>query len=197
MGIISGTANVYFAYKFLRILTQKWEDMDAYKHGIIDANGKVLKKARDLKTPEEKDSYTVFNRLVFNIKRLLSKVPGGASALGSYAAALYLLKENTGASEEELIEALEQLDLPPEALLPTVNESFFVNENNQLSPGSYSLTGEIASGISGEIIGKKGHTVVVSEQAEPVDTVLGVPVYEAVHKISNQKIYITAEDIRR
>jgi len=197
MGIISGAANVYFAYKFLRILTQKWEDMDAFKYGIIDKNGNVLKKARDLKTPEEKESYTVFNRLVFNIKRLLEKIPGGGSTIGSYAAALYLLKENANVTDDELIEVLEQMDLPEEFLLPVMTESFMVNEDNMLSPGSYNLTSDVASSISGEIIGKKGHTVVVNEQSKPINYVFGVPIYEGIHKLSNQRIYITVEDIRR
>lgn len=197
MGILSGAANAYFAYKFLRILTMKWEDMDAFKLGIIDADGKVLKKARDLNTTEEKESYTIFNRLVFNIKRLLNKVPGGSSTLGSYAAALYLLKEHANTTDEELMEVLEQLDLPPEMLLPVVAESYIINENNLISPGSYALTTDVMSSLSGEVIGRKGHTVIIAEQSAPIDTVLGVPVYEAIHKISKQKVYVTVEDIRR
>lgn len=197
MGILSGAANAYFAYKFLRILTQKWEDMDAFKYGIIDKNGNVLKKARDLKTVEEKESYTVFNRLVFNVKRLMEKIPGGSSTIGSYAAALYLLKEHSTVDDDDISVALEELQIPPEALLPVMSESYLLNEQNEISPGSYSLTTNVASGISGEVIGKKGHTVVIEEQSSPVGTILGIPIYEATHKLSNQKVYITIEDIRR
>lgn len=197
MGILSGAANAYFAYKFLRILTQKWEDMDAFKYGIIDKNGNVLKKARDLKTVEEKESYTIFNRLVFNIKRLMEKIPGGSSTIGSYAAALYLLKEHSTVDDDDISMALEELQIPPEALLPVMSESYLLNEQNEISPGSYSLTTNVASGISGEVIGKKGHTVVIEEQSAPIGTILGIPIYEATHKLSNQKVYITIEDIRR
>ena len=31
--------------------------------------------------------------MIFNLKRLIQKLPGGSSKLGSYAAALFLIKE--------------------------------------------------------------------------------------------------------
>ena len=54
MGVISGAANLFFIYRFLRILTTAWEDSDAFKLGIIDENGKILKKKNKLKGKEEK-----------------------------------------------------------------------------------------------------------------------------------------------
>ena len=55
-GMISGAMNLYFIYKFLRILTTPWEKTDAFKLGVIDENGKILKKKGKLKTTEEKES---------------------------------------------------------------------------------------------------------------------------------------------
>ena len=43
--------DLFVAYRFLRILTTPWEDQEAFKLGIIDQNGKLLKKANELKTP--------------------------------------------------------------------------------------------------------------------------------------------------
>tara|TARA_B110000495_G_scaffold115206_1_gene99803 strand:+ start:1219 stop:1530 length:312 start_codon:yes stop_codon:yes gene_type:complete len=83
--------DTYLVYKIITILTKKWEDQEAYKLGIIDDNGKVLKKSRTLETKKEKDSYTVLVRFVFNLKRILETVPGGRSKFGSYAAAATLL----------------------------------------------------------------------------------------------------------
>jgi hypothetical protein len=103
MGILAGGVNLYFIYKFLRILTTKWEDTDAFKLGIIDEKGKILKKHSTLKSSDEKDAYTLMHRLVWKLKRLLNKIPGGKSKLASYAAALWLIKEErefTGTNEE-------------------------------------------------------------------------------------------------
>ena len=72
-GVVGGALNVFFIYKFLRILTQPFNETDAFKLGIIDENGKILKKHNKLKTTEEKDSYTLMHRLVWKLKRLMEK----------------------------------------------------------------------------------------------------------------------------
>lgn len=82
------------AFKILYMLTTPFESTDAYKFGIIDKEGNKLKKLKDLKTSDERDSYTSLHRLVFSLKRLLAKVPGGSSQIGSLIAAYYLIKEN-------------------------------------------------------------------------------------------------------
>jgi len=69
----------------------KYESTDAYKFGIIDKKGKALKKSADLESIKEKSAYTMLHRMVFKIRRLIEKVPGGRFI--SYAAALFLLKE--------------------------------------------------------------------------------------------------------
>jgi|TARA_E500000318_G_scaffold43237_1_gene41157 hypothetical protein len=85
--------SAYMVYQFIRLLVTPFEKTDAFKLGIIDKNGKYLKKQRELLTTDEKKASTLFHRLVFNIKKLLAKVPGGQSRLGTFAAALYLIKE--------------------------------------------------------------------------------------------------------
>ena len=92
-GVVGGAMNLYFIYKFLRILTTPWEKTEAFELGIIDANGGILKKKRSLKTIAEKDAYTMMHRLVWKLKRLMEKVPFGKTRLASYAAALWLIKE--------------------------------------------------------------------------------------------------------
>ena len=87
-------ADLYFVFRFLRLLTMKYERTDAYKYGIIDKKGKPLKKSSELETVDEKASYTMLHRLVFKVRRLIEKVPVlGKSILLNYAAALFLLKE--------------------------------------------------------------------------------------------------------
>jgi hypothetical protein len=102
-GMVGGALNLFFIYKFLRILTTPWENTDAFKLGIIDEKGKILIKKAKLKTIDEKESYTMMHRLVWKLKRLMEKVPFGKSRLASYAAALWLIKEEknfTGTNEE-------------------------------------------------------------------------------------------------
>ena len=67
--LIEGTAiDLFVAYRFLRILTTPWEDQPAYKLGIIDKDGKLLKRSTSLRTIDEKQAFTLLHRLVFILK---------------------------------------------------------------------------------------------------------------------------------
>lgn len=94
MSIASAAGNIYFVYQFLTKLVKPFKDTDAFKLGIIDDKGKVLKKRSTLKTKEEKDAYTLTDTMIFNLKKILGKVPGGRTKFASFAAALFLLKED-------------------------------------------------------------------------------------------------------
>src|SRR5210317_1223900 len=100
MGIVSRAADTYYTYRLVRTLATDWKDQEAYELGIIDENGKVLRKSNTLKTTEEKSAYTLFHRLSFNLKRILEALPFGKTKLASFAAALFLIKEETGLSED-------------------------------------------------------------------------------------------------
>ena len=91
---VSRGADLYFTFRFLRLLTMKWTKTDAYKYKIIDSKGKVLRKSSELESVDEKAAYTMFHRLVYKMRRLLEKIPIiGKTILTNYAAALLLLKE--------------------------------------------------------------------------------------------------------
>ena len=81
------------AYKVLYMLVTPFVDTDAYKLGIIDENGTNLIKPSKFTTGEQKDAYTYLHRLIFNMKKILAKLPGGDNKLKSMVAALYLIKE--------------------------------------------------------------------------------------------------------
>jgi hypothetical protein len=86
--------DLVITYRIVKLLTQPFDKSEAFKMGIIDKNGKVLRKARELNTAKEKDSYTILNRFVFNLKRILQRI-GLKSKLSSFGVALaLLLKEN-------------------------------------------------------------------------------------------------------
>lgn len=90
--VIQGS-ELYFLYSFLKRLVTKFEKTDAYKLGIIDKKGKVLIKKRDFTTIEQRNAYTMMDTLIFNLKKLLGKIPFGKTTIASYAAALLLLRE--------------------------------------------------------------------------------------------------------
>ena len=87
---MAGVIDLYLVYQFLKRLVVPFQETDAYKLGLIDKDGKKLKKA---KTDAEKAANGYFDRLVRNLKRLLAKIPGGQSKIATYAAALLLIKE--------------------------------------------------------------------------------------------------------
>jgi len=92
----SGSRPIDFliSYRILKLLSTPFIKQDAYKYGIIDDKGNILKKYKTIKDTKEKRSYTYLHRFIFNLKRLLSKV-GIRGPIGSFAAGLALfLKEN-------------------------------------------------------------------------------------------------------
>ena len=82
--------DLVITYRVIKLLVTPFEKQEAFKYGIIDKDGKVLKKYRTLKTTKEKQSYTILHRFVFNLKRILARV-GLGGKLGSFAVALGLL----------------------------------------------------------------------------------------------------------
>ena len=80
------------AFRILYKLVTPFDKTEAFKRGVIDAEGNILVKVKD-QTPEQKDAYDMLDRLVFSLKRLLGKIPGGKSQIASLAAAYYLVKE--------------------------------------------------------------------------------------------------------
>ena len=81
------------AFRILKMLVTNFEDTAAYKLGIIDKKGKNIRKANTLQTSQERDAYTYLNRLVFNMKKIINKIPSGESKMKSLVAALWLVKE--------------------------------------------------------------------------------------------------------
>tara|TARA_B100001057_G_C22684947_1_gene885288 strand:- start:226 stop:708 length:483 start_codon:yes stop_codon:yes gene_type:complete len=92
-------------YRVVKLLITPFEKQPAFKNGIIDEKGKVLKKYKTLKTEKERKSYTLLHRFVFNLKRILQRV-GLGSKLGSFGVALALLikEDKRYAQHQQLIE---------------------------------------------------------------------------------------------
>jgi hypothetical protein len=95
--------DLLITYRIIKMLSTPFNKQDAFKYGIIDDKGTVLRKFRTITSPKEKRAYTLLHRFVFNLKRLLAKA-GVRGALGSFAvAAALLFKENKEAKKHQLI----------------------------------------------------------------------------------------------
>ena len=197
MAIIQRAVDIYYTFRFLRQLVTPWNETKAFKLGLVDENGKVLRKA---KTPEEKDAYTLFFRLVYNIKRLLNKVPFGKTKLASYAAALWLIKENTNMSEEAVVEGFKAyLEEQGIELDNTLSESkSWMTKGDNLLPGKYKLAEHVVSPVTGELVAFKGSMILVNEAScVPQAKLDTTNIYSVYHTSTKQHIYVTIEDIYR
>ena len=202
--IIEGVAiDLFVAYRFLRILTTPWEDQPAFKLGIIDKDGKLLKKSKWLKTTDEKEAFTLLHRLIFNLKRILSKIPGVRTKIGTYATALYLLKQHFASQveEEDIIQKafiawlIDNGYTTREDIVEELQEEV-IGIGETLPKGSYKLTQDIFAGDEGEIKGKKGDTVVAFAEITPTDSIMGQNIFKVVHQKSKNEIYVSLEDLK-
>ena len=173
------------AYRVLKLLVTPFNRTKAFELGIIDDKGKVLKKSRDIKDPQERNAYTLLIRFVFNLKRLLSKV-GIRGPLGSSAAAaLAFFKEEAG---EQLSETA-ALDIEREIYKYITSEGFEFdlseNYGEPLTEGTYKVKHDIYND-EGEIV------INIDEEVyfkETTDIIMGYDVFK--HK----DVYLTTEDL--
>ena len=197
--------DLFVTYRFLRLLTTPFEDTQAYKLGIIDANGnrimqkRIKKPVVELVTSEQKNSYTILHKLVFNIKKIFAKVPGLRTKVGTYAAALFLLKDTFKESvndpdmfEKEFVKYLKENDIEFDN---EISEEV-IGFGEVLPKGEYVLINDILNKEEEELSAKKGDKVIAYEDEAPIDTVLGVEIFPVIHISSQEKIYVSLEDIK-
>ena len=193
MGILKRAADLTYAFRFIRMMVMDWKSWDAYKLGIIDENGKRNRNVK-LDNDEKKSAYTPFVRLAANIKRLVAKIPGGGSKLGSFASALFLIKEKVGTKGLEKI--CKELNVDVLDFLNEKNE-WFLLEDKQLSPGVYRVSNpKLLNKTCDELVWSRDQ-VRIPDECFPVGDVFGVDVYEATHIKTNHKVYVTASELLR
>ena len=203
--------DLFVTYRFIKLLVTPFKDTDAYKLGIIDENGNRVippkpkvgvwnKTPKPLRTSEEKNAYTVLHKLVFNIKKLFSKVPGLRTKLGTYAAALFLLKDTFKESvddpdifEKEFMKYLKEQGYE---LDDSINEEV-IGFGEILPKGEYTLANDILNKEEEELSAKKGDKVIAFDDEAAIDTVLGVDIFPVVHEKTQEKIYVSLEDLNQ
>lgn len=195
--------DLFVTYRFLKLLTTPFNKTDAFKFGIIDKDGNRIKNedgsVEVLRTPDEKGAYTILHKLIFNIKKLFAKVPGLRTKVGTYAAALFLLKDT-------FKEHVEDPDVFEKEFMKYLKEEGYELDNSIseevigfgeiLPKGNYVLVNDILNKEEEELSAKKGDKVVAYDDEAPVDTVLGVEIFPVVHVKTQEKIYVSLEDIK-
>ena len=195
--------DLFVTYRFLKLLTTPFNKTDAFKFGIIDKDGNRIKNkdgsVEVLRTPDEKGAYTILHKLIFNIKKLFGKVPGLRTKVGTYAAALFLLKDT-------FKEHVEDPDIFEKEFMKYLKEEGYELDNSIsedvigfgeiLPKGNYVLVTDILNKEEEELSAKKGDKVVAYDDEAPVDTILGVEIFPVVHVKTQEKIYVSLEDIK-
>ena len=195
--------DLFVTYRFLKLLTTPFDKADAFKFGIIDKDGNRIKNkdgsVEVLRTPDEKGAYTILHKLIFNIKKLFAKVPGLRTKVGTYAAALFLLKDT-------FKEHVEDPDVFEKEFMKYLKEEGYELDNSIsedvigfgeiLPKGNYVLVTDILNKEEEELSAKKGDKVVAYDDEAPVDTILGVEIFPVVHVKTQEKIYVSLEDIK-
>ena len=197
--------DLFVTYRFLKLLTTPFEKTKAYELGIIDKNGNRIRKPKssqvavELNTTEQRESYTILHKLVFNIKKLFAKVPGLRTKTGTYAAALFLLKdtfkehvEDPHMFEKEFVKYLKENNIE----LDNEIAEEVIGFGEVLPKGEYVLVADILNKEEEELTAKKGDKVIAFEDEPPIDTILGVEIFPVIHMKSQEKIYVSLEDIK-
>ena len=197
--------DLFVSYRFLKLLSTEFKKTDAYKLGIIDEKGNRIRKPKsdrpavELDTTQQKNAYTILHKLVFNIKKLFMKVPGLRSKVGTYAAALFLLKDTFKESvadpdmfEKELVKYLKENNIEFDN---SISEEV-VGFGEILPKGNYVLVNDILNKEDEAITATKGDLVMTFEDQSPVDTILGIEIFPVIHIASGEKIFVSLEDIK-
>ena len=190
--------DLFVTYRFIKLLVTPFNKTDAYKNGVIDKDGYRLDK--ELNTIDEKNSYTILHKLVFNIKKIFGKVPGLRTKLGTYAAALFLLKDTFKESvddpdvfEKEFMKYLKEQGYEID---DSISEEV-IGFGEVLPKGEYTLVNDILNKEEEELTAKKGDKVEVYKDEPPIDTILGVEIFPVIHVKTKEEIYVSLEDIKR
>jgi|TARA_B110000467_G_C18169940_1_gene394601 hypothetical protein len=199
--------DLFVTYRFIKLLVTPFDKTPAFKLGIIDKDGnRVMEKtvSRGMQPTvligdEKKSAYTILHKLVFNIKKIFGKVPGLRTKLGTYAAALFLLKDTFKESvddpdmfEKEFMKYLKEEGYEIDN---TISEEV-IGFGEVLPKGEYTLVNDILNSEEEELSAKKGDKVVAFDDEAPLDTILGIDIFPIVHVKTQEKIYISLEDIK-
>ena len=159
---MSRIADTLVTYRILKLLSTPIKNSQAFQMGLVDQNGKQLRKAN---TQQERDAYTFLNRFVFKIQNALMRSSDrNARRLLTFAAALALLREYREEDDEVTVGALLELYMEDE----DVQQKAKLMEHNVMSFTDYMMNEEVAANAVG---GGAIHGIGIGPKGEPgVDT---------------------------
>lgn len=140
--------DIYIVYQIVKRLATPFTSTPAFKLGIIDQEGNVLRPMKSLNS-SERSAWTWLDVFLNNIKRLLVKLPGGRSRFFTYAAAYFLLREPIAKIKEAATWDLPKLEEAIWKSGPSLNEAVVLCEDVANSAGSGQVAG-IGVGPNGE-----------------------------------------------
>lgn len=200
MGLLKTAADLVYTIRFLKLLVTPIEKTKAFEAGIIDETGKKRKDFNTNSTDDReayRSHYTPFHRLVFNLKKIMAKAPGGSSVVARYGAALALIKEHGTLSDERIMQIHEETGID---ILDVLAEesSWYMLEDKELSPGIYRMRHDTVTATKCDDIVKKDDKIrILESDAKPIDEVLGLDIYRGIHENSKQYVYFTTGEITR
>lgn len=143
------------AFRILQKLVRPFDQTDAYRLGIIDDKGKNLIKSNSFTTSEQRDAYTYLDRLVFNVKKLINRLPGGESKMKNLVAALFLVKEyyesknrTTSLMEDRYVKLLEKLDSGVVLVEEELTVKKFLQQMQEEGEGGGGIANVTGAGVS-------------------------------------------------
>ena len=156
----SRAIDLLITYRIMKLLVTPFDKQEAFKYGIIDKQGKVLRPWRTISKTAEKQSYTMLHRFIFNLKRILQKA-GLGGRLGTFAVALAtLIRENKEFEQhQKLIESTIVKYLKEQKLYEKLLQE------------------------EGHIVGNKQ----ITEQ--PINTCFGIDLYQIENNLVEEKEY--------
>jgi len=149
--------DLYLVYQFIKRLVTPFDQWSAFKAGIIDDKGTIIKKA-DKRSSIDKETFGKFDLMILKLKKLMAKIPGGQTKLASYAAALWLIKEGNENTDESLME--EQLL----SYMNYIKENADVNQKFDMLFEDGIVNAAGAGNIDGIGVGPKGEPGLNSKQ---------------------------------
>ena len=174
---MADAVDIVIAYKFVRALSTPFHKWDAYDLELIDKKGNRIKKPE---TAKEKKALPGWMNLIRNIKRFIEKLPFGRTRLGSFAAALWLIREETGIKDITLLE---------DELKKYIGDLDFIIESDENSPiintleaGKYSYRDEI---------------LYTAEDLEPIGYVFNQPIFELTNIVNKKRRVVTWTNIKK
>jgi len=187
--MVGKLVNTLIVFKIIKMLTTPFEKTQAYELGLIDKMGARIKD-KAIETSSEKSAYSILDRLVFNLKRIINKVPFGKSKFASYAIALALLKEETQMTENQADELCEDFYK-------------FLKQNDLLDAQQLSEAAQIPTALVGETYRIRRQLKEQNDKVYPEKTeltvigehsiVYGIKLY--VGRIGGDRVLVTADDL--